>query len=428
MKIKEYIKKICYFTVFFSALMNFIFPLFGIFPALKIVLVLCDIVVIIYTCLNLKNLFRNKYIKVLALIVISLLGVALVSFIINGYSFVLLFLGLWNTFRFFFYFFAVYLVLEKSDIETLLKIEDVLFLINVAVVLFEFAIMGLRRDYISGTFAFMEKGGNAGLMVLCIIELCVLINSFLQKKISVLKLVIYLVPILGIAAIAELKVLFIFSVIVIIIAVILNEKGKRTVGIIVGGALSIFLGIGLLINFYPEWRNTFSFSGIYNILFSNEFGYSSANDISRGRAFAQIDDIFYIDKPLNKMFGFGVGGCDSSNFLNIHSDCYLEYEEVLHYDWFTHSMIYLEMGVFGFVLFLAFFVCNAINSYLIAHKLKDKKYKAFMYGAFCFSVFCVLSIWYDSFLRINYAYFAYAFMALPYIYSNSIKNKTLEEK
>lgn len=420
--IKKYMKKICIFAVFFSATANFILPFLGIPSFFKALLIVSDIFFFIYNIANISKIISNKYTRVLSIPIGILFALSIISFILNGYSISLFMLGFFNTFRFFSFLMAAFLVFEKEDIPSLLKLNHILFALNIAAVLFEFLVLGLERDYISGTFAYMDKGGNAGLVVLLIVELCILLNNFLREDTKIYKTILPLIPILLIAAIAELKIIFVVFVIIAIASIILNPKNKRTIIAIVSSIIFTIAGIGILTNIYPEWEGSFSISSIYNLLFDEDFGYSNKNDISRGRAFAQIDSLFYEDKLQNKLFGFGVGNCDSSKTLGLYSDFYNDYEETLHYDWFTHSMIYLELGLIGFLTFISIFIVNIVNSFITYRKFDKKdtsKYKSYIIAAFCFGIFCIISIWYDSFFRIGYAYFAFMFMAIPYIYSKS---------
>ena len=418
MKIKNIIKNICIITIIFSMLMNFFLPILNIPSFVKGILIVCDLMFLLYNVFNIKKIIKYKYVNHLFTVLLLLLFFSFISFFINGYSIKLFFLGFWKTLRFFSFFITLCLVFDIKDVSKIIKIDNIMLILNIIIVLYEIFYMNLSRDYLSGTFAYANKGGNTGLISLFIIELCVLFNVFLYNKTSILKFIISLCCILGVAAIAELKIVFVVFTIVVFLSIIINKKGKKTMIILVIGTFILFIGINVLTTFYPEWKNTFSISGIYNNLFNDEFGYSSKNDISRGRAFSQINDMFYKDKPINKMIGFGMGNCDSFRKFNLYSSFYLKYEPILHYDWFTHSMVYLELGIIGFGLFLSFFIINIVNVYRIT---KDKKNndKQLLYAVMCFSVFCIISIWYDSFLRIEYSYFAYAFLSIPYVINNN---------
>ncbi len=417
--INKYMKKICIFAVLFSATANFILPFLRIPSYFKASLIVCDILFFVYNIANLSKIISNKYTRALSIPICCLFVVSIISFALNGYSIGLFTLGLFNTFRFFSFLITAFLVFEKEDIPSLLKINHILFALNIVAVLFEYFVLGLERDCISGTFAYMDKGGNAGLAVLLVIELCILLNNFLREDVKLYKTIILLIPILLIAAIAELKIIFVVFAIITIISIILNPKNKRTIIAIVSSIIFTITGIGILTSIYPEWEGSFSISSIYTLLFDDNFGYSNKNDISRGRAFAQIDSLFYEDKLQNKLFGFGIGNCDSSKTLGLYSDFYNDYEETLHYDWFTHSMVYLELGLIGFLAFISIFIVNIVNSFIVykkCNKIETIEYRSNIIGAFCFSIFCIISIWYDSFFRIGYAYFAFVFIAIPYIY------------
>lgn len=429
MKTNEIVKKICYLTIIFAAIMNFLLPVFRIPSIVKGGLAIIDLLLLIYIIFNFKKLLNMKYINKLLIASLILFLITIIGFAINKYSIILFIIGFRNTFRFFIFFFALCLIMEKEDIYTIVKTEHILFIINIIVALIEFFCFKYKGDFLSGTFAFGSKGGNAGLIALFTLELCILFNCVLSNKISIKNFVAIIALILGISALAELKIIFVLFAIMLFVSILINKKNKKTYYVLGIGAISITLGILVLVNVFPEWKDYISISKIYDNIFGEGFGYSSKYDISRGRAFNQIDNMFYKDEPTKKMFGFGIGNCESSKTLNIESSFYKKYGEKLHYTWFTHSMIYLETGLIGFIVYFSFFIINAINSFQMLRRYNGTgKIRMYIFSSFCFSLFCIISIFYDSFLRINYVYFASAFISIPYIYYKSILDTSVDKK
>ena len=324
-KIKSVAKYCIFFEFIYMILINSICDFFALPNVIKYLPDITTVFLFIYLLFNIKEIFKTKKIKHLFIIISGFLVITLISFCINAYSPFLYVWGLRRILRFFTLFFASFIVLEEKDVDRYLNIMSILYIINILAIVIQYFCFGLRRDNLSGTFAFAHMGGNVSLIPFLLINLFILFSKYESEKINLLRFVLYVIPILIIAAIAELKIVFILFIVTIMLVFVFNRKNvKKNLALILISSICIIIGVKALISIYPEWNKYLNVGNMVSDFFgSKDFGYSSANDLSRGKAIIQINERVFKDSYINYFFGYGLGNCDSSSINLFNSPFYV---------------------------------------------------------------------------------------------------------
>jgi len=278
--------------------------------------------------------------------------------------------------------------------------------------LIQYYIFGLSGDYLGGFFG-TTRGCNGYLNVFVCIIYAVALAEFLESKIKAGKFVLYLVTVLFIAIIAELKVVYIEMVFMSVFAVILSKPTFKTISLSLLCLVGFILGaIALLIYDPKSFGVLFDFDMLEWYLTGT--GYTSSGDLNRFTAIGQIFNMFFKGNPIHALFGFGLGNCEYSQFSFLQSDFALKYGAI-NYRWFTHAWVYLEQGAVGLALLVAFFI-----SLLIYACTKSRSSsKRYMIMAIAFLPTCIIGLIYNTAIQVENCYIIALVCALPYIANKS---------
>ena len=345
----------------------------------------------------------------IALVSFWLLYVVLV-YIFNYQSIFYFLWGLRNNFRFYVAFFAFATFFDEADIEFSFKFIDILFWINVPVSLIQFFILGYKQDYLGGIFG-VFRGCNAYTTVLfAFVVTKSLLHYFEGKEKTGLFLSKCGVS-LVLAAMAELKFYFILFVIMLIISMVMTKfSWRKLIAILLVAFLLSFAGSVLTVVFGAKEELTFQ-----KILeLATTDSYATGEDLGRFTAIPTIAKNFLTDFQ-DRMFGMGLGNCDTSAFPICNTPFFQTYE-YLHYSWFSSAFLFLETGYVGLGLNLAFYVLALILS---VRKLKQPDCnRLYCQMAIVFAVTCIVLTFYNSALRKEVGYIAYFVLALPFVTGN----------
>ena len=369
---------------------------------------------LIYIIKNIKII--NRTLKPVLIVVLLFVFYTLIGFFINRYSIFEYLWGLRNISRGFIIFFSFFIAFEKEDVPMIMKWYEYVFYFNVFVCLIEFYVFKLNEDNLGGTF--IGYGGTGLLLLLFCIEEAYVLNEYLNKRMLARKLIIISVATIILSAFAEIKVYFILFPIIMILSLLLNKKSWKIILIIILTAVLIRIGSNILYKFFPN--TSLSIQYVLKYMGSEEdFGYSSELDVSRMRAFKQINNQFFRNSIKYKLMGFGLGSCDTSNIAIFNTAFYNTYYK-LNYTWFSHAMLYLETGYFGYILYLLFFVS------IIIECLKTKRNSenvTVTNSIIIISLICIITTWYNAVLRMDLSFFVFAVLALPFICKKEDINK-----
>lgn len=310
--------------------------------------------------------------------------------------------GLRNNFRFYVVFLAAAAFLRQEDGEALFKALDGLFWLNALVSLVQFFFFGIRGDQLGGIFGTASGvNGNTNLFFTIVITRSAL--CFLEKKEGGWRCFWKCAMALLIAALAELKFFFVLFLLILVLAVLMTDFTWRKFGLVLGGLAGALLGAAMLVKLFPSFVGWFSVNWLWQTA-SSETGYTASGDFNRLNAISAINEIFFHSWG-QRLFGLGLGNCDTSSFEAITTPFYQAHSR-LHYNWMSHSFLYLETGWIGLWFFFGFFALV----FLAAGKQRGQ----FSRQTRILTVCCVLIGVYNSSLRTEMAYLMYAVLALPF--------------
>ena len=348
-----------------------------------------------------------QYIIVALIFIFMVIGA-----IINAVEPLLVLWGMRNNLRFFLFFFMCIVLLDKSDIDCFIKLFKVFFWINFVMVLIQYFGFGLSGDYLGGFFG-TARGCNGYLNVFLCIILSITLSEFFSGKIKFRIMLAYMILSLVVASFAELKIFYIELIMMVIVVIFLTKPSMKTIvisltliAIIVFGSIALFL-------YDPYSFNIFFDSDALEFYLSGN-GYTNSGDFNRFTAISQIQTQFFGDNMFLTIFGFGLGNCEYSQFEFLRSD-FSEMYGHLNYRWFTHAWVYLEQGIVGIILIVAFFVSLLVYAIKFA-RLKNSHY---MVISIAFIPTCLIGLIYNVGIQVESCYLIALVCAIPYIINKS---------
>ncbi len=325
--------------------------------------------------------------------------------------------GLRINFRYYILFFACIVYMSTSDIEAYLELFDKLFWVNAAVIALQYTVFGFYGDWLGGLFG-TEKGCNSGLNIFYVIMMAKTVLFYIAKYESLRSCVVKIAIMVITAAAAELKFFYLECFLIFIFAEMFSEFSWRKLSMVLLSCAFLFIGVNVLVLLFPNASEILSFDAIIKYSGSSR-GYSGAKDINRLTAIAIISDRFLETLP-QKLFGLGLGNCDTGAISLVATPFYREYS-YLHYGWFSSASVFLEMGYIG-ILFVIGFFGNAFYKG-ISNKYETQRENVYCQLAAIVAICCIAVFFYDNTLRREFGYIAYFVVSFP-----SIIQKTKQRK
>lgn len=328
--------------------------------------------------------------------------------------------GFRNNFRFFIAFFAFAEYLDEADIESWFAILDVLFWINAVLSVFQFLFLRAMGDFLGGIFGTAGSSNGYTLILFSIVITKSILCAFSGTE-SFTSCLFKCAASLLVAAMAEMKFYY-FSFILILLgaAALTRFSGKKLI-LILSAVAAIMLGAILLSSWFDS-ADFFNLSSLWEN--ATKANYSSQKDINRLSAIPTLAKNIVTD-PMKRLFGMGLGNCDTSSFAICNTPFYITYR-YLHYTWFTSAMLFMETGYIGLAIYFFFFIVCFVFAY--------KRYKngtgILLYSqmVMILSTMCVILTFYNSSLRIESGYMMYFVLALPFVRQSSGNNKSFQRK
>lgn len=370
-------------------------------------------IVVIALCKS--HITFNRQLYPMVLLVGAFALYTLVVYLFNYQSIIYYLWGFRNNFRFYVAFFAFAILFTEDDVDGCFKLLDVIFWIDVVVSLYQFFVLGLSWDYLGGIFG-TDTGCNASTLIFFTIIVSRSVLQYMNHQENIFYCIAKCATALIVGAMAELKFFSIIFVLIMLMATLLTSFTWRKFAIImIAGVLIVFSG-SLLTAFFGE-SSQLSLEKIIEIVTKDN--YSSQNDLSRFSAVSTISETILVE-PYQKLFGLGLGNCDTSSFAICNTPFYLSHG-YLHYTWFSSSFMFLETGYLGLTIYMSFFVLNLISA--IKTLRRQDKNKLYSQMAIIMSIVCMILVFYNSSLRTETAYIAYFIMALPYVCAKTQKKE-----
>ncbi len=324
-----------------------------------------------------------------------------------------------NTFRFFVFFFACIVCLDRNDVKKIFKLLFQLHVLNVAVCLFEYFVLGCKQDYLGGLFG-IQTGGNGGLNLYFSIMFAYALAGYCSGEVKFASFTFVVISTLVIAALSELKVFFVEVVLIAGIVFLLSGVNRKTLTSMVMVMAAGALGLYMLSLLFPEH---------FAILVSPEKlkdyigqSYNSSMALSRSGLLAQINEIFFDQSIYRNLIGFGFGNCERSSFTFLTS-AFAQQNAQYRYYYYTAAMHYLETGFTGLLVYILFFADTARYALGRLKHMHECSYQAVI--VVIMSVLTVICMWYNQTLRTENAYIGFFALSLVGIY---VKDVWLTEK
>lgn len=313
--------------------------------------------------------------------------------------------GLLNFYRFFIFFFAVIKYLNIDDVKKIFNIMGKMFILNTILSFYEYIFLGCEQDFLGGIFG-ISYGGNVGLNVLLCFFAALYALKYLNKKVSLFSfLVVEIISVL-IATMAELKIYYIELIVIMFIAALLVRPNRNTVKIILASVMVFAIGFYALSIIFPKQLAILMNS---EQLSKYAGGSYVTGSLGRMTMFQELEEIFFHDYPIIKLFGFGIGtfdGTSNSYWATTYS--------YLRAGWFGNSYILLNLGYVGLIAVYVFFINLARKAFEWRKCYgEDKIYMDF---SIIMIVIILVSMWYNNTIATGtVGYLLYFVIAIPLI-------------
>lgn len=333
--------------------------------------------------------------------------ITILNYIVNYQSIFYYAWGVRNNFRGYILFLAAIYFLKEQDINELLNILDKLFYVNAAIMLIQFVMLGYKQDNLGGIFG-TESGCNAYVNLFFCIIIAITYIQYTEKQKKLRELIVKMLLTLILAAMAELKFFYVEFIVIVLVASIITKFSWKKLIVIFMALIALMVGYRIFLNVFPNID--LSIEGLYEYASSNK-GYTSSGDLNRLNFFGTINNEF-LGGTWKKIFGLGLGNCDSATGMNIVTTPFSKRFGGLHYNWMSTTFMYLENGVVGLIFLFGFFVLVCIKS--IKQIKKNNGNKMFCRIAFVCGVIAIMNCFYNISLRLEAGYMIYILLAIPW--------------
>ena len=306
---------------------------------------------------NGKNTLIQKEHTAFVAFVVSFLLYSLFTYLFNFQSPFYFLWGVRNNFRFYIVFLLYIVAFDEDDALGFLKLMDYLFWLNAIVSVFQFFILGYRQDFLGGIFG-VDRGCNAYTILFFSIVIGKSFLLFMNKNESAVVCFTKCGLSLVIAAMAELKFYFVLFVLILLSCTAMTRFSFRKAFVLIVAAwLLMFSGLLLPMIFGEKTARTPE--NIWKMITATN--YATTRDLGRFTAIPTIARDYLTDWS-GRLFGMGLGNCDTSSFDICNSEFYKSHS-YLNYNWFSSAFLFLETGIIGLLTYLSFFVICFVSAF-----------------------------------------------------------------
>lgn len=364
---------------------------------------------VVWAFLLLTMLTRRKNtcyseVNILKYIVLLFFTYTVLNYILHYQSIFFYLWGFRNIFRGFVLFFSVIYYLKTEDALDCISLLDKLFYINAVIASFQFFILGYKQDNLGGIFG-VQSGCNGALNIFLGIMLIIYYVKFLNKTISTSRLCINFMIMVLIAAAAEIKYFYIEFVVILAFASLITEFSFKKLFLIVGAFIVLRWGYIFFLKVFPD--TDLSLNSLISYM-QSDAGYSVSGGISRGTFITYINKRF-LTHPLDRILGLGLGNCDYATGISFLTTPFYLKNGYTRYDWMSSSLIYLEHGFLGSILYILVVILNAIFLLKKRHTLNQLSLISILT-----SILFFLVLFYNNSLKVESVYMIFFILALPW--------------
>lgn len=417
---KNYNVKLCYFLLCFTLFIGFF--LFN-FEMSQSFLYFGDFILLILLTVNIKAFYRtiiSKELLLTTLIIILLFLWGIFLCLLNGISIYRVFWSIRNWGRFFIFFFLCVSVLKKQYIKNILKFTKIIFNFNVLIVIIQYVFFNdiYSRDEMNGIFG---RNTSSVFLTITLIFLALTTAQFISNNIKLTSYIIDIIKVLIVSILAELRVIPVTLLLMICCAYLFSGSFtiKKLLKLIFLIGI-LFCGISLFSSalryFYPDTSMKYDFYSIIQAA-STKGGYGYSGGVDRLTFIPVINNLVYNSDKI-RFSGIGLGNAEYSIYSILCSPFYNYYGESLRYLNFSSSMIYIETGLIGLVLYSSFFISILIvfvNKFKSWSWNRKKKNKLFFSFGIEMVLVNLIYIFYNNLHRSDIAYILAFYLAIAYI-------------
>ena len=418
---KLYIKKrsfseiLLLWIVFMPFAFGTLLDLFNLPNFIKYALDIAWIILLFLMVFN-KSIVLHKWVTPAFITVITFLLYTFLAYIFNFQSPFYYLWGLRNNFRFYVFFFAVISYFSCEEADNVFKILEALFWINAAVSFIQYFVLGYNQDGLGGIFG-TETGVNSYSIIFFTVVLSRSLLLYMTKREKAVYCFSKCSVALLVSALAELKVFFVIFIIILFLAAILTSFSWRKFILIFACVIVAMLASVLLTTLF-DFDNVLSIKNIWEL--ATQEHYTTEGTVNRLSAIPVLAKTL-VTKLNDRLFGMGLGNCDTSAFSIFNTPFYQNYGH-LRYSWFSCAFLFLEVGYVGILIYLMFFI---IGTVLCFKRLKARETQPlFCQMAIIMFAVCFILFFYNGSLRTEAGYLIYFVLALPFLFrvdNNKIK-------
>lgn len=385
---------------------------------------LADVLIIILMAMCIKRIPKsvgNRDIRPFTRAIILLVVIGTFSAIFQSFNMALWAWSIRNWGRLIVYFYLCISCLKTKVIDRAINFFIRLYDINTFVVLIQFLFLrsNYGADQLNGLFGRTTSGIN---VTVSLLVYCIVLSGFFVKKYSVQRLITTIIEIGLVAVVAELRAVLIFMVVILIVYLLVNFKFTfkqflKYFALAAAVIVAMVIASNYLVKLYPQFEGFFNIKRIIADA-SIEGGYGYTGYIDRLNAIPVINKYFFDKTGIwNKLFGIGIGNAEYSTADFLTSAFYNQYGQSFRYLNFTSSMLYLEVGLVGLVLYAAAFISLFIKyARLVKHNVGKTSYYSFYdnIGAGA-ALISILFIVYNNLQRTDAGVILALFLAVPIV-------------
>ena len=362
---------------------------------------LCNIIVLLHLIYQNRLFYIRKSMLNIMICILLFFLIGIITAITNSVKIYFIIWFLLNYLRFII--FTVAVLAYWKNIYTIKIINNLfpLLVINMLVSFFQYFQHVYSPDWIGGLLGNCY-GVNAYSLMLFMFSSAYYIDSFINKKEKVYKVLLALISIFSCVIIADLKVFYFIFIVETVVILIQNRMGMRTILLFIIGSISAVMIYFVCLSLYNS-QNIFDINYIMYYLTESSYSYSTTS-INRTDGISIINRVFGFTKD-EQLFGLGLGAGEYNSYFS--SDIYSRYGD-MHYIWFLYAWMYLETGIVGLVLF--FLMLTFLLIYIWRNKGKNAT--SFQKIACSMLVAAYILTFYSSSLRGDSAYIFYAFIGI----------------
>lgn len=389
------------------------------------------LVLLLFFCISgIPKMLGNKEIKNFQIFIFSLILSGTVSAFIQGFDLKLWMWAIRNWGRMILFFYLCFFCMKKRVAERTIIFFVGLYDVNTSVILIQYLFFRSRygADQLNGLFGRTTSGIN---VTVTLFVFCIVLSQYFCKKTSVKRVLATIAEIGFVAVVAELRAVFVFLILLVMIYVFLNLRlSVRQIFKYIFMACMVFAVMAVaakyLVRIYPQFEGFFNIKRIIADA-SIEGGYGYTGYIDRLNAIPVINKYFFNNTGIwNKLFGIGIGNAEYSAFNFLTSDFYRYYGNTFRYLNFTSSVMYLEVGICGLALYVLAFASllikyvKGIKKTLLEKNIDQLFYENIGLGA---AVISMIYIIYNNLQRSDGGIILAFFLALPIIGRRESKNE-----